>query len=96
LFAEFTSEHNCKGNVRNTVNDILILATAIDRQKKFLTHDNLLNRFAAEYYEAPTHKDKNELLIDFSEKVAEKRKNRESKGYINKGWSYAVHNNHDS
>ncbi len=85
LFAKFTSEHNCKREVRNTVNDILILATAIDREKKFLTQDNLLNRFAAKYYEAPTHKNENELLIDFSEKVTEKRKNRESKGYINKG-----------
>ncbi len=93
LFADFTSEHNCKGNVRNTVNDILILATAIEREKKFLTHDNLLNRFAAEYYQAPLHRDKNELLIDFSEKVAEKRKNQGSKGYINKGWSYAVRSN---
>lgn len=93
LFSEFTSEHNCKDNVRNTVNDILILATAIDREKKFLTHDNLLNRFAAEYYEAPIHEDKDELLIDFSEKVVEKRKNKESKGYINRGWCYAVRKN---
>lgn len=93
LFLEFVSEHNCKGNVRNTVNDILILATAIDREKKFLTHDNLLNRFAAEYYKAPLHKDEDKLLIDFSEKPVEKSKNIESKGYINKGWSYAVRNN---
>ncbi|MEH2242710.1 hypothetical protein [Nostoc sp.] len=93
LFSEFTSEHNCKDNVRNTVNDILILATAIDKEKKFLTDDNLLNRFAAEYYEAPIHEDKDKLLIDFSEKVVEKRKNQESKGYINRGWSYAVRKN---
>jgi predicted nucleic acid-binding protein len=93
LFSEFVSEHNCKGNVRNTINDLLILSTAIDREKKFLTNDNLLNRFAAEYYEAPIHKDKDELLIDFSKQPVEKRKSRESKGYINKGWSYAVRNN---
>jgi len=96
LFSEFVSEHNCKGNVRNTINDLLILSTAIDREKKFLTNDNLLNRFAAEYYEAPIHKDKDELLIDFSEKQVEKRKNRESKRYINKGWSYTVRNNRAS
>lgn len=96
LFSEFVSEHNCKGNIRNTVNDLLILSTAIDREKKFLTNDNLLNRFAAEYYEAPVYQREDELLIDFSEKPLEKRKNRESKGYINKGWNYAVRNKRTS
>lgn len=96
LFSEFVSEHNCKGNVRNTINDLLILSTAIDREKKFLTNDNLLNRFAADYYKAPAHKDEDQLLIDFSEKQVEKRENRESKGYINNGWSYALRNNRAS
>ena len=93
LFSQFTSKHNCKANIRNTVNDILILATAIDRKKVLLTHDKLLNRFAAEYYEVPIEQDKNELLIDFSKKAVAQSKNRESKGYINSGWSYAVRNN---
>ena len=93
LFSQFTSKHNCKANIRNTVNDILILATAIDRKKVLLTHDKLLNRFAAEYYEVPIEQDKNELLIDFSKKAVDQSKNRESKGYINSGWSYAVRNN---
>lgn len=93
LFAEFTSQHNCKGNIRNTINDLLILATAIDKEKKFLTNDKLLNRFAAEYYKAPIHRCEDELLIDFSEKQVERRKSRESKDYINKGWSYAIRNN---
>jgi len=93
LFSQFTSKHNCKANIRNTVNDILILATAIDRKKDFLTHDKLLNRFAAEYYEVPIEQDKNELLINFSKKAVDQSKNRESKGYINSGWSYAVRNN---
>lgn len=93
LFSEFVSEHNCKGNIRNTINDLLILSTAIDREKKFLTNDNLLSRFAAEYYKAPVHKDDDQLLIDFSEKQVKRRENRESKGYINNGWSYALRNN---
>ncbi|MEQ8753064.1 MAG: hypothetical protein RID09_06010 [Coleofasciculus sp. G1-WW12-02] len=94
LFSRFIAEHNCKGNVRNTVNDILILATALERGKQLLTHDNLLNRFAAEYYDAPIQRDKNELLIDFSIKSTdEKKNNKESKGYINQGWSYSVRNN---
>lgn len=96
LFSEFVSKHNCKGDIRNTINDLLILSTAIDREKKFLTNDNLLNRFAAEYYEAPIHKNKDALLIDFSDQLIEKRKSKDSKGYINKGWSYAVRNNRTS
>jgi len=94
LFSHFIAKHNCKNNVRNTVNDILILATAIEGGKKLLTDDNLLNRFAAEYYDAPIKRDANELLIDFSGKpTVERKKNRESKGYINRGWSYSLHNN---
>jgi predicted nucleic acid-binding protein len=92
LFLEFTSEYNCKNNVRNTVNDILILATAIDREKKLLTHDSLLSRFAAKYYEVPLCRDKEETLIDFSKIQVQNSKNSESKGYINKGWSYAMRN----
>ena len=93
LFSQFTSKHNCKANIRNTVNDILIWATSNDTKKVLLTHDKLLNRFAAEYYEVPIEQDKNELLIDFSKKAVDQSKNRESKGYINSGWSYAVRNN---
>ena len=96
LFYKFISEYNCKGNIRNTINDLLILSTAIDREKKFLTNDNLLNRFAAEYYKAPAHKDEDQLLIDFSDKQIKKRTNRESKEYINSGWSYALRNNRAS
>lgn len=92
LFSEFVSKHNCKNNIRNTINDLLILSTAIDRNKKFITYDNELNIFAAEYYEAPVHKYEDKLLIDFSENQPKKIKNKESKSYINKGWSYVIRN----
>ena len=91
LFSAFTSEHNCKGNIRNSINDILILATAIDKGKRLLTYDNVLTRFAAKYCDAAIHQDEDVLLVDFSaEKVVERKKNRESKGYIHKGWSYII------
>lgn len=94
LFSQFIFEHNCKENIRNTINDLLILATAINHGKQFLTHDNLLNRFASEYYNAPIHKERNEILIDFSiQQTLERKKNEESKGYINRGWSYSFSNN---
>lgn len=95
LFSEFAAQHNCKSNIRNTINDILILATAVDRKKKFITYDNVLNRFAAEYYEAPAHQNEDELIIDFSEETTESRKSKESKGYVNRGWSYSVRNNRE-
>jgi hypothetical protein len=95
LFSEFAAKHNCKGNIRNTINDILILATAVDRQKQFRTYDNVLHRFAAEYYEASTYQNEDELIIDFSEETTESRKSKESKGYINRGWSYSVRNNRE-
>ena len=94
LFSQFTVDYNCKGNIRNTINDILILATAIEREKKLLTRDSLLNRFTAERYDASIHKEKDKLLIDFSGKLTSGRqKNTESKGYINRGWSYSVWTN---
>ena len=95
LFSEFAAKHNCKSNIRNTINDILILATAVDRQKQFRTYDNVLNRFAAEYYEASTYQNEDELIIDFSEETTESRKSKESKGYVNRGWSYSVRNNRE-
>ncbi|MCT7968935.1 hypothetical protein NG799_21730 [Laspinema sp. D1] len=98
LFSKFVSEHNCKADIRNTINDLLILSTAIDREKKFRSGDNLLNRFAAKYYQAPitVNKENDELLIDFSQQPVESKESRESKGYINKGWSYVLRNNQPS
>jgi len=93
LFSRFINEYNCKGNIHNTVNDILILATAITHKTKFLTYDKLLNRFASEYYNIPIYNEEDKLLIDFSShKSLEKSKNEESKGYINRGWSYSFYN----
>lgn len=91
LFSKFSSRYNCKQKVRNTINDILILATAIKEEKVLRTSDSLLNRFAANYYEATIQKLDNNIAIDFSNQtVVEVRRNRESKEYINKGWSYAL------
>lgn len=91
LFERFVTEYNCKGNVRNTLNDILILATAIEMAEVLVTHDNLLNRFSAHQYNASTEEREELLLIDFSEKEAHSRKEEaESKGYVNRGWSYSI------
>ena len=94
LFSRFVEKYSCKNSVRNTVNDILILATAIERQLPLLTQDNLLSRFAADQYDAVIKSDADAIVVDFSCAETNKRKNsRESKGYTNRGWSYSVRNN---
>jgi hypothetical protein len=92
LFSQFVSKHNCKSNIRNTVNDVLILASAIEYQKPLLTEDSLLNRFAAEIYDVKTiEQSDNNIIIDFSKVAPVNRScNLESKGYINRGWNYSI------
>jgi len=75
------------------VNDVLILASAIEYQKPFLTKDNLLSRFAAETYHVQAIQQEGNILVDFSKiEPIERRKSLESKGYINRGWSFAIRN----
>lgn len=95
LFANFVVQYSCKDNVRNTVNDVLILATAIERQSQLLTQDKLLSRFAAAQYDAPIRNETEGIVIDFcGDGSGKRKKNRESKkGYINRGWSYSLRNN---
>lgn len=91
LFNLFTSKHNPKNNIRNTVNDVLILATAMANSRILVTKDNLLSRFAAEYYEADVQSQGEVVKLAFDEiDVANKKKNSESKGYINRGWQYHI------
>lgn len=88
VLSQFLNKFESKQNVRNTINDILILSTAIQHSQPLLTADNLLNRFAADLLNAPyTEKTSHRLLIDFTpEEVLKRRKPFESKGYINQGW----------
>ena len=93
LFCEFLSRYNTKENVKNTINDVLILATAVNSSAVLITKDSLLNRFASDYYNGFLKEKSGFLSIDFGkEQNADRRKNRESKGYINKGWQIRVRN----
>jgi hypothetical protein len=93
LFLAFTENYNCKNNVANTVNDILIVATAITHTMRFRTEDALLARFAAAVYNAPVQETDADLIIDFSKPTKNSRRlKRDSKGYVNRGWSYAIRN----
>ncbi|WP_414579551.1 hypothetical protein [Anabaena sp. CCY 9402-a] len=93
LFYEFTLSHNTKQKYRNTVNDVLILATAINSSAVLITQDSLLKRFASEYYNALIKEDKEFISLDFRSFSDDGRsKSRESKGYINKGWQVRMQN----
>lgn len=93
LFSEFISRYSSKENYRNTVNDILILATAINSSSTLITRDSLLNRFAAEYYGVTVKEGSDIFLIDFGkERQPERHTSHESKGYINNGWKVHARN----
>lgn len=95
LFHEFLSRYKAKGNFRNTVNDVFILATAVNSSSTLITKDSLLNRFASEYFNVPLKENSGSLLIDFEkEEISDSPKSKESKGYINGRWRVQTRNYH--
>jgi predicted nucleic acid-binding protein len=88
ILAQFLDKYSPKQNPRNTINDVLILSTAIEHSVPLLTEDNLLRRFTAELLGAQcSHQEQNDLLIDFTApEVVDRRRPFESKGYLNRGW----------
>ena len=47
LFSRFQDHIKPKDNIKNIINDLLILATAIERKMSILTVDKVLGKFAA-------------------------------------------------
>jgi hypothetical protein len=87
LLGQFLDRYQTKDNARNTVNDVLVLATAIENASVLKTEDNLLRRFAAEAMGTFAREEPGHLLLDFSAPEATKRRRSlESKGYVNRGW----------
>ena len=88
ILMQFLDTYEPKNAFRNTVNDVLILATAIRHLAKLATEDNLLRRFAAEISEALCEKTlPRGLIINFSTpEVRRKCKSFGAKGFINRGW----------
>jgi predicted nucleic acid-binding protein len=87
LLEQFLDQYQAKQNTRNTLNDVLVLATAIEGAAALLTEDNLLRRFAADVMGATCKVQLGRLLLDFSTpETSKRRKPLESKGYINRGW----------
>jgi predicted nucleic acid-binding protein len=87
LLQAFTAKHNLKMKFRNSLNDILILATAIESSAILFTEDSLLNSFALTEYAGLQDKRDDAVIIDFSNKPALTSSRKvESKGYMNNGW----------
>lgn len=90
LLQKFERHIKPKENIKNTVNDLLILSTAIEHQKKLHTKDKVLANFAAEEYSVKAREKGDSIVVDFSTKTeTPKTATQESKGYINKGWEYS-------
>lgn len=91
ILFQFTRRHNLKSNFRNSFNDLLILACTERLRHALATKDSLLHRYYVYKSAGRISENDNNIIIDF-EGGAKKRKSnrRESKGYINKGWSIAI------
>lgn len=93
LLNKFIVRYSLKGDFRNSWNDLLIAATVVNRSCNFITSDKLLHQFVASEFEVKKKLIfKNIVEYDFSKRnVLEKKHSRfESKGYINRSWSYLV------
>jgi len=87
LLSSLKEAQSPKQNFRNSWNDLLIAATAIESAAHLFTNDKLLARQIADHMNAKTIVSENSIAIDFSAKESQSiRSKRESKGYINQGW----------
>ncbi|MTK05446.1 hypothetical protein FF096_26270 [Micromonospora sp. CP22] len=87
LLKEFSRTNNLKENFRNTINDMLVLSTALEGRASLFSKDKTLNRFAADFYRAPFKRVESQVLcIDFDRDASSRRQPFESKGYVNRSW----------
>ncbi len=90
---KFIQHHQLKRNFRNSMADLLILAAASEAGTPLLTKDNVLTRFAAEIERAPIHTSGKFIQLSFQSGARTARRHpRESRGYINRGWSVHFRN----
>jgi predicted nucleic acid-binding protein len=96
LLNKFVIHHSLKGDFRNSWNDLLIAATAVNRNCNLITSDKTLHRFVASEFDIKHNSVfKNVVEYDFSKRsVLEMKHNKfESKGYINRSWGYLLRKN---
>ncbi|WP_275464854.1 hypothetical protein [Streptomyces noursei] len=83
---------NLKADFRNSLNDMLILGAAIANNADLWTKDKPLAQFIEEegLSQVKSRRDHYEITFNATENEPS-RASRESKGYINTGWRYAIH-----
>ncbi|WP_411090119.1 type II toxin-antitoxin system VapC family toxin [Streptomyces sp. 061-3] len=82
---------NLKSDFRNSLNDMLILGTAIANGADLWTKDELLAQFAEDEGLSKVKSCDSHFEITFSaSESALRRVSRESKGYVNTGWRYSM------
>lgn len=93
MLKEMTSKgFNHKADFRNSLNDMLILAAARSKQFRLRTMDGLLAKFADEHNFSEVVRRGELYELAFADPPApERRESRESKGYRNIGWRFAIH-----
>lgn len=93
MLIAFLDRYQMKDNQRNSINDLLILATAVHGSTSLLTEDNLLRTFMAEHLGVTLERRAALTVLDFSAPQAmARRQSLESKGYINRGWKIRERN----
>jgi predicted nucleic acid-binding protein len=93
LLSRFVAQFRPKQDLRNTINDIFILATALDARAELVTKDSTLARFAGEVFGVRLQSRKDHIIMDFSRSLeAAKKRSKESKGYVNRGWQFHFRN----
>lgn len=96
LLWKFSQTNNIKagdeGKFRNSINDMMILATAITAREQLRTDDKLLAQFAATLPHAQLKElDADMVEITFrQDSVTDAFHAQESKGYVNRGWRIAT------
>lgn len=93
LLHRFITEYSMKSNVRNSINDMLILSAAIEKRGNLISQDHLLNEFACKQVDGQLRKTDDVVVCDFTNNSMTKTtRSRESKGYINRGWKFTMYN----
>ncbi len=91
LLGSFLEQYAPKANLRNTINDALILATAISTGEELVTTDSLLARFAGTRLGGRIRAAGKAIRIDFATRTVKRAKvSLESKRYLNRGWRFQL------
>jgi predicted nucleic acid-binding protein len=95
LLAQYASfgGNNLKQDFRNSLNDMLILATAIDSRMDLMTEDRALWRFASSRFEFTASLERDLMRLNLSSDSKKPTVSRESKEYVNRSWSAQVRRN---